>query len=144
MTSQTVLVIDDNPITRKLVRITLGREGYLVVEADCGRSALEAMMQYTPDLVLQDLILPDIGGTELVRQLRALPSGANIPILAISGFGSMLAVAEKRRMGFTDFMFKPVEPSRLVAAVRSHLSEAPSPPAAQTFSGAAQPLSELR
>jgi CheY-like chemotaxis protein len=117
-----ILIIDDNAITRKLVRLALGGEGYTVIEAENGRSAINAALEHTPDLVLQDLILPDISGTDLVRELRALPASADIPILAMSGFQSMLGMAEKRRLGFTDFLFKPVEPSRLVSIVKGYLS----------------------
>jgi CheY-like chemotaxis protein len=53
--------------------------------------------------------------------MRALPSYAKIPILALSGFQSMLSVAENRLLGFTDVLSKPIEPSRLVEIVRSHL-----------------------
>ena len=122
ITGPTVLIIDDSPMIRKLVRMALGCEGFTVVEAEGGHSALDLVSERAPDLVLQDMILPDISGTDLVRRLRAVPACAKIPILALSGFASMLSVAENRLLGFTDVLSKPIEPSRLVATVRAHLS----------------------
>src|SRR5207247_65802 len=77
-----ILVVDDNAITRKLVRVTLASEGYSVLEAEDGASAMGMLAREKPDLILQDLVLPDIGGIELVERLRAEPGGAGIPILA--------------------------------------------------------------
>ena len=94
MTSiRTVLVVEDNPLTRKMLRVTLEMEGYSVIEAEDGRTALAAATAEMPDLVLQDLILPDMNGFELVRMLRALPGGADAPILALSGFLSRIEEA---------------------------------------------------
>src|SRR5207244_529717 len=76
----TVLVVEDNPATRKMLRVTLATEGYSVAEAGDGRSALAIAEARLPDLVLQDLILPDLDGFELLRRLRALPGGSELPI----------------------------------------------------------------
>ena len=120
MKTPSILVIEDNPITRKMVRVALTAEGYALLEAPDGRSALELTGRQFPDLILQDLLLPDVDGFDLVRQLRALPGGAAVPILAISGFLS----AEQARnlpVGFTDYLFKPVEPSHLIRTVQAYL-----------------------
>lgn len=122
----TILVVDDNDIVRKLYRVALAAEGYQVVEAEDGRNALQALSTHEPDLILQDLILPDMGGIDLVRLLREHPNGASIPILAVSGFQSEMELAEKLGVGFTDFLFKPVEPSRLVQTVQTYLPAEPS------------------
>jgi PAS domain S-box-containing protein len=127
-----VLVVDDNDITRKLVRITLTSEGYGVIEASDGASALRALIDERPDLVLQDLVLPDIGGIELVERLRNEPQGAGIPILAFSGFQSEMELADKLRVGFTDFLFKPVEPTRLTQVVQAYLPIDPGLPPVRT------------
>ncbi len=136
MHTQKVLIVEDNAISRKVVRLTLQGAGYTVIEAESGRSAIDAMLEHKPDLVLQDLMLPDISGSELVRKLRGLPHGANIPILALSGFRSMLGVAERRGMDFTAFLFKPVEPSRLVSIVGEYLVSRRTSPAPATPVGA--------
>ena len=73
MTSPIILIVEDNPVTRKMVRAVLESERYTVLEAGDGQTALDLMARYRPDLVIQDLVLPDIDGFELVQRLRALP-----------------------------------------------------------------------
>ncbi|HEY8945566.1 MAG TPA: response regulator, partial [Polyangiaceae bacterium] len=79
----TILIVEDNSVTRKMLRVTLEAEGYGVVEAPDARVALAAARRRMPELVLQDLILPDADGFELTRQLRALPGGDEVPIVAL-------------------------------------------------------------
>src|SRR5579859_3573167 len=123
MTSPTVLVIEDNALTRKLVRLTLANEGYTVLEASDGREGIEQVSKAAPDLILQDLLLPDMDGFELVGRLRALPHGAGVPIVAFSGFLSRLEYGRAAAMGFNDFLPKPVEPARLLQVISTHLPE---------------------
>src|SRR6185503_13043202 len=121
LNAHVVLVIEDNPHTRKIVRLTLGNEGFTVIEASDGIEALALVRDTPPDLILQDLLLPDMDGFELVSRLRALPELAGVPIIAFSGFLSRLEHGRAAAAGFTDFMPKPIEPSRLVQVVRAHL-----------------------
>ncbi len=129
MTARVVLVIEDNPVSRKLVRLTLGSEGYTVIEATEGVEALAMAVKTVPDLILQDLLLPDMDGFELVDRLRALPELVGVPIIAFSGFLSRLEYGRAAAAGFTDFVPKPVEPSHLVQVVRAHLPPEPAMPA---------------
>ncbi len=121
MKTHTILVVEDNQITRKMVRVTLETAGYSVLEAPDGRTALELMGKRPPDLVLQDILLPDMDGFDLIKQLRALPGAAEIPILGFSGFLSRLEQAKTLQGDFTDFVFKPVEPSRLLQVIQGYL-----------------------
>lgn len=117
-----ILVVEDNPITRKTVRLALQAEGHRVAEAEDGRSALAQWQQETPDLVLLDLLLPDMHGAEVLKQLRALPDGADVPVLAFSGFITKMEESRAAGAGFTDFLLKPVEPSRLARTVAGYLA----------------------
>nr|MBA3499730.1 response regulator [Deltaproteobacteria bacterium] len=128
MSARVVLVIDDNPTTRKVVRLTLGVEGFDVVEASGGIEALAAVARKQPDLVLQDLLLPDMDGFDLIVRLRALPEMASVPIVAFSGFLSRLESGRAAAVGFTDFLAKPVEPSRLLQVIRTYLPETAAAP----------------
>jgi PAS domain S-box-containing protein len=121
MSQATILIVEDNPITRKMVRVALTTAGYIVLEAETGRAALEAMTKHHPDLILQDLHLPDMDGFELLRRLRALPRGFETPILAFSGFLPKMEQAKTSQVGFTDFIVKPAEPSRIVQTVQAYL-----------------------
>ncbi|HKE16006.1 MAG TPA: response regulator [Kofleriaceae bacterium] len=117
----TILVVEDNPITRKMLRVALESEGYTVVEAADGRAAIAEADRCRPALVLQDLILPDMNGFELVRQLRALPATCDTPIFALSGFLGRIEEARTAQAGFTAVLVKPIEPSRLLEAIQAHV-----------------------
>ena len=119
--THSVLVIEDNPITRKVVRLSLGEAGFAVVEAATAAEGLAAATRAPPDLVLQDLQLPDLDGLELIAQLRALPDLHDVPIVAFSGFLAPFEYGRAIALGFTDFIPKPIEPGRLVDVIRMHL-----------------------
>ena len=122
--SQKILIIEDNSISRKMVRVALEAEQYAVIEAADGKTSLALMTEHKPDLVLQDLLLPDVNGFDLVKQLRALPGGASIPIVAFTG---LITKADEMRVAsapFTDYLFKPMEPALLVNTIRTHLAAA--------------------
>ncbi|HEY4241324.1 MAG TPA: response regulator [Kofleriaceae bacterium] len=123
--SSTVLVVEDNPITRKLVHFALAAQGISVVDAPDAATAIRAFSAQSISLVLQDLILPDMDGVELVRRLRALPEGSSVPILAVSGMLSKGDEVRYAAAGFNDVVMKPVEPARLVQIVRAHLPSEP-------------------
>jgi len=114
-----ILVVEDNAITRKIMRLALTAQGYEVVEAEDGRSALAAMSNTLPDLVLQDLALPDIDGLSLARRLRELPGRDEVPIVAFSAFISRLEEARATKDVFRAFIPKPILPSTLVQLVKN-------------------------
>ncbi len=116
-----ILIVEDNPVTRKLFLVTLIAEGFSVLEAGDARTALELTAEHAPSLIIQGLILPDMDGFELLRRLRKLPAGRRATIIACSGLPSRMEAARSSQLGFTDFLFKPVEPSRLVAVAQAYL-----------------------
>jgi len=115
-----ILIIEDNPISCKLIRVTLETEGYEVIEAKDGTSALRETKKQNFDLIIQDLFLPDMDGFTLNHELRKLPTVHKTPILGISGFLSQLDTNENHP-GFTAFLLKPIEPSYLLDVVKAHL-----------------------
>ena len=119
-----VLVVEDNPITRKMIRVALATDGYDVMEAADGKTAVRLVQENRPDLVLQDLLLPDGSGVALVSRLRALPGAAELPIIALTGFLPREEEARALAAGFTEYLIKPVEPSRLLETVRSYIGPA--------------------
>ena len=121
MSRPKVLVVEDNPITRKLVRFALQQEEIDLAEAADAKSAIEMATARRPDLILQDLLLPDMDGFELAAALRDLPQLQGVPILAFSGLLSQLDEKRIAGAGFTDFVTKPIEPSKLVRLIRAHL-----------------------
>lgn len=120
----TILLVEDNPITRKMFRVTLETAGYAVREAGDGREALELAGGDPPALIVQDVRLPGMSGFDLAERLHALPQCAEIPIIAMSG---LLTRAEEKQIAavlFHEFLAKPVAPSLLLEAIRAHLPTA--------------------
>jgi DNA-binding response OmpR family regulator len=115
------MVVDDNSATRRMVTNALVRNGHQVLEAPDGRTARELMVREHPRVVLQDLMLPDADGFELVGELRDL-AGPDVSILAFSGFASKLDEARASTAGFDDIIPKPIAPSRLVPLIEAHLA----------------------
>jgi CheY-like chemotaxis protein len=122
MPRATILVVEDNPSSRKVLRLALEVEGYAVVEATDGGSALAYLDRAQPDLVIQDLVLPDVDGLELTKQIRAMSTGKTVPIVIVSGFVGRLEEARAIRDEYVDVLVKPVTPSKLVETVRAHLT----------------------
>ena len=117
----TILIVEDNAITLKIVHRALTGHGFMVVDAPDGATALTEFRRDDISLVLQDLVLPDLDGIELARRLRAMPRGHEVPILAFSGMLSKGDEARCSTAGFDDFIVKPIEPSHLIQIVRAHL-----------------------
>jgi two-component system cell cycle sensor histidine kinase/response regulator CckA len=119
-----IMVVEDNPITRKMVKLALRTEGYQVLEAEDGRTALEIIDREKPDLILQDLRLPDMTGFDLAREYRSRAGFKEIPIIAVTGllFHKDKASAESLR-DFTSVLTKPIEPSKLILLIKGYLAE---------------------
>ncbi len=117
----TILLVEDNPITTKLVRFALEAQHFVVVTAVDGASAIRAYREHAISLVLMDLLLPDMDGFEVLSLLRVIPGAAEVPMLAFTGLLSREVEARMAAVGFDDVITKPIEPSRLVRIVRAHL-----------------------
>src|SRR5687768_16867910 len=118
----TVLIIDDDESVRRSFIRTLEQEGYTVETATTGESGLERLRGAPVDLVLLDLHLPRMDGIEVLSALRQ--GGLDVPVLMVSGEGTIEAAVEAVQLGARDFMQKPVEPERLKVSVRNALSYA--------------------
>jgi signal transduction histidine kinase/DNA-binding response OmpR family regulator len=120
----TILLVEDNPVTTKLVQYALERKGYQVLAVGTGRMALKVLQSSRVDLVLQDLVLPDMDGFELAAQLRGQLNAPHVPLLAFTGLLSKTDESRIADAGFDDVVVKPIEPSRLVQIVRAFLASA--------------------
>jgi len=119
-TAPVVLVIEDNPGTRKLLRITLESYGCEVVEARDGETALQCLNGHV-DLIVQDLLLPDMDGIDLRARIREHANATDVPVIAVSGYTQRLYGEAASAAGFADRFQKPVEPSALLGAVQAWL-----------------------
>jgi len=113
-----VLVIDDEPPIRKLLRMGLSTQGYDVLDASNGKTALE-LIKNKPDLVILDLGLPDIDGLELLTQLRTRIEA--IPIIVLSSRGDERGKVEALDRGADDYVTKPFGMDELLARMRAAL-----------------------
>lgn len=122
MTAPNILVVQNDPVTSRVLEYTLGQEGFSVVQTGDAASALAAASVKPVDLVLQDLVLPDSDGIDLARQLRNLHRGADLPIVALTGSLHRHDAARVLRAGFNDILIKPVRRTCLVHLVRTYVS----------------------
>jgi DNA-binding response OmpR family regulator len=105
---ETILIVDDESITRMMVRKVLEEGGYRVVEADDGDEAVTRAGERMPDLVLLDVRMPRMNGFDTCRSLRELPQGDHVPILMLTGLDDVVAVQLAFDAGATDFITKPI------------------------------------
>jgi two-component system KDP operon response regulator KdpE len=113
-----VLVVDDEPPIRKLLRMGLGTQGFQTIDAPNGKAAIELMVEQ-PDLVILDLGLPDVPGLELLRQIRARRE--DLPIVVLSSRGDEAAKVEALDLGADDYVTKPFGMEELLARMRAAL-----------------------
>jgi two-component system phosphate regulon response regulator PhoB len=118
---KTILVIDDEPDLLELVRVNLDQSGYDVETAADGRQALAALRRRRPDLVVLDLMLPDISGTDLCRQLRADPEWADLPIIMLTAKADEVDRVVGFELGADDYVTKPFSPRELTLRVNAVL-----------------------
>jgi two-component system, OmpR family, alkaline phosphatase synthesis response regulator PhoP len=112
------LVVDDETHLRDLIRSYMAREGYAVYEADSGRLALELARQHAPDVVVLDLMLPEVDGLEVCRRLRAFSDAYVIMLTAKAEEIDRIIGLE---VGADDYLTKPFSPRELIARVRAML-----------------------
>jgi two-component system, OmpR family, KDP operon response regulator KdpE len=113
-----ILVVDDEPPIRKLLRMGLATQGYEIVEAGNGKAALE-LLEQKPDLVILDLGLPDIQGHELLRTMRARNEA--VPIVVLSSRGDEAGKVQALDLGADDYVTKPFGLDELLARMRAAL-----------------------
>src|SRR5437588_4132369 len=113
-----ILVVDDDPSTRFLIRTALEHFGFEVIEAADGIEGYELYERHRPDLLLVDVIMPRMNGYELCRKLRSHAHSAYVPIVVVTGRDDMPSIARAYDAGATDFVPKPVDWLTLVHRVR--------------------------
>jgi CheY-like chemotaxis protein len=118
----TVLVVEDNPVNRKLARNVLRSRGYRVLEADTGEEGIEIARAERPHLILMDLQLPGLDGIETTRRLKADPSTRMIPVIALSAHAQDSDEARAREAGCAGYIAKPIRLSRFPQQVGSYLA----------------------
>lgn len=116
-----ILIVDDDAQVLDLVELILSREGHLVRRAFTAAQALEVVKREPSDLVIVDVMLPDMDGFALCKALRSTPETALLPILFLTAQQTPGSLVEALTSGADDFIRKPFQPRELAARVRAHL-----------------------
>ena len=120
-TERTILVVDDEPDVVAFLETTLKAEGFKVLSAYDGISALDICGTEKPDLVLLDIMMPMMSGYEVCEQIKANPLTQHIPVLCLSSAHSSEARAQSFRVGAAELIKKPFFPKELIAQINRHL-----------------------
>ncbi|PYM67458.1 MAG: adenylate/guanylate cyclase domain-containing response regulator [Candidatus Rokuibacteriota bacterium] len=116
-----ILVVDDTPQNVKLLADLLTAKGYAVVTASSGVQALEKVPKETPDLVLLDVVMPEMSGYEVCRKIRTNPATATLPVVMVTALDPAQERVKGIDAGADDFLSKPINQQELLARVRSLL-----------------------
>jgi phosphate regulon transcriptional regulator PhoB len=123
-----ILVVEDESDIRELLRYNLEQDGFAVEEAADGVEALDRVRRRAPDLMVLDLMLPQMSGLEICRRIRNEPETAKLPIIVVTARGSEVDRVLGLEMGADDYVVKPFSPREVVARVKALLRRA-NPPA---------------
>lgn len=121
MTKQTVMVIEDNHLNRKLFGDLLQVHGYETVMLDTPLTAVETAVRYMPDLILMDIQLPEISGLDLLPMLRAEPAIAHIPVVAVTAFAMKGDEENILSRGCCAYLAKPISVATFISTVRRYI-----------------------
>jgi DNA-binding response OmpR family regulator len=124
-TPANVLVVDDEPNIRLVFRTALGPSGYTVLEAKGGQEALDCLEIEPVDVVLLDLLMPGLGGIEVLRRLR--DRGDETPVVVVTAHGTIPDAVEAMKLGAIDFLTKPLSPEALRGAVADVIARHAAP-----------------
>jgi putative two-component system response regulator len=116
-----ILLVEDDAPLLEVMRCLLEAEGYEVVPAVNGKHALELFSVSRPNLVISDIMMPEMSGYELLESLRTMQEGITVPFLFLSARTERSDVDRARSLGVDDYLFKPFEASELINAVRARL-----------------------
>ena len=116
--AQRVLVVDDDPLTHQVLQRYLERAGYQMISARNGREGLKLARRQLPQLILLDLMMPDMDGWTVLRQLKKAKATQAIPVIMLTMKADRAAQEQSERAGATLFLAKPISAAQLLAVIR--------------------------
>lgn len=122
--ADTVLVVDDTQESLRFLTDTLEMSGITVLVATSGEAALQLFEHVVPDLILMDAVMPGLDGFETTRAIKAMPAGAHVPIIFMTGLMESEHVVHALDAGGVDYLRKPIVVDELLARVKVHLANA--------------------
>jgi two-component system sensor histidine kinase ChiS len=120
--TEAILLVDDNPTNLQLLFETLDGRGYKLLIAKDGNAALSIARKACPNLILLDIMMPEIDGYEVCRQLKADPATAEIPVIFLSALTDTKDKVQGLDLGAVDYVTKPFQPDEVIARVNTHLT----------------------
>ena len=121
--SKRVLVVEDQPDNRQIIRDMLAPDDYEITEAENGEQALAAIAKQRPDLILMDIQLPIMDGYEATRLIKTDPNLRSIPIIAVTSYALSGEEKKARAAGCDDYVPKPFSPRQLLAKIRQYIPQ---------------------
>ena len=116
--AQTVLVVDDDPIMHRVLKLYLERNGYEMISANNGREAIELAGRELPRLIVLDVRMPEMGGLATLRQLKEAAATKAIPVIVVTVHSDRLTRMEAEASGAAAFLAKPFRPAQLLAEIK--------------------------
>jgi pilus assembly protein CpaE len=112
-----ILVVDDDPVIRKMVSGLISKDGHQVETANDGLEGLTKFSKFKPDVIISDVLMPEMDGYEFCSKIRALPDGRQIPLLMLTSLDSVEQKIKGFEVGADDYIVKPFEPREFLARV---------------------------
>lgn len=116
-----ILIVDDVPDNLSVLFAFLSERGFRVLAADSGRHALSELANIAPDLILLDVMMPDLDGFETCRRIKADPKFAEVPLFFLTALGETVDKVRGFELGAVDYITKPIQPEEVLARIEAHL-----------------------
>lgn len=126
--AEKILIVDDDPETLRLIKLMLSRQGYIILTAQSGLETIDKLKQELPDLIVLDVMMPDMDGYQVTRQVRSDPDLSETPILMFSAKGQVDDKIAGYDAGADEYLTKPIHPAELIARIKALLARSRSRP----------------
>lgn len=127
MAGETILIVEDNPVNRKLLLTVLRPHGYRLLTAADGEEAVTLAGQELPDLILMDLQLPKMNGYMATEKLKTQQATALIPVIALTAHAMAEERAHAQQVGFDGYITKPIDTRAFPGQIRAFIDQTPPP-----------------
>ena len=121
MNSETILIIDDDPATTRLLEVLLTREGYNIRTENLSANAVETSKEFNPHLIILDLMMPGIDGMTVCKDMKKDPDLEDVPIIMFSAVSQAEVQTKAMEAGINEYITKPIHPNELKQRIRRWL-----------------------